>query len=176
MSIEHWAVPHGIMGRSTLASDTPAQVKYGCYIDPTTGVETNEGNRMVRLYNNTGAATVQGGVYQVTWGATEATLVQVIAGAATTVDVEMVVAEGVVAIGAWGWFFWGGMCPALVEGTTDVSVADFLKFVTGTSSNGFIKDGTARTGKSFAIAYAAQAANSAVLTKVFLLGGRADAD
>lgn len=56
----------------------------------------------------------------------------------------------------------------LVEGTTDVAKDDYLELLNTEKSAK--KDGTARSVNSFAIACAAQASNSAVLTEVELLG------
>lgn len=56
----------------------------------------------------------------------------------------------------------------LVEGTTDVAKDDYLELLNTEKSAK--KDATARSVNSFAIACAAQASNSAVLTEVELLG------
>lgn len=70
----------------------------------------------------------------------------------------------------WQWYQIKGDVNALVEGTTDVAVGDYLEVLNTELS--FKKDATARSTNSVAIAQAAQATNSAVLTPVYLLGDR----
>lgn len=72
--------------------------------------------------------------------------------------------------GHYHWFQIKGDCEALVEGTTDVAKDDFLEVLNGEDS--FKKDATTRSTNSVAIAQEAQAANSEVLTNVYLLGDR----
>lgn len=70
-----------------------------------------------------------------------------------------------------GYYFWAqirGDCEALVEGTTDVAKDDFLEVLNGEDS--FKKDATSRSDNSVAIAQEAQAANSEVLTNIYLFG------
>lgn len=62
-----------------------------------------------------------------------------------------------------------GFAEAMVEGTTDVAVGDFLEVLN--TENEFKKDGT-RSANSVAVAVDAQAANSNVLSTVFMLGER----
>ena len=73
-----------------------------------------------------------------------------------------------VGVDAIGYFQIAGVCDALVEGTTDVAAGDFLEVLNTEVS--FKKDGTSRTANSAAVALAAQAADSAVLTSVLLIG------
>lgn len=175
MAITDWGHPSGIIPRSNTALDSPGQIRLRSYVD-SNGVETGDVCRQVRLYNATGGALVAGATYMVDFDGDEETNPKVIACAAVTVDVQVVIAQEATATASWGWFTYAGYCDALVEGTTDVAKDDYLKIVAGTSATSFIKDGTARTSDSGAIATAAQTANSSVLTKVFLLGDRFDID
>ena len=90
--------------------------------------------------------------------------------AAIAFPVLLAVATEVVADTKYGVFQTFGEVDALVEGTTDVAAGNFLKVDVSVSTTGFIKDGTSRSAASGAIAKAAQADNSEVLTSVFLLG------
>lgn len=175
MAIVDYGHPSGLLGRSTLANDTPGQIRLQSYVDPTTG-DTNEPQRVVRLYNNLAAAasTVKGAVYMVVYDGDEESNPQIIAPAAVTANCNVVVALGVNLTATWGWYAFAGYVDALVEGTTDVAKDDFLK-VTAPNAQ-FVKDGATKTTDSFAISTAAQAADSAVLTKVWLIGSEADVD
>jgi hypothetical protein len=130
----------------------------------------------VRLYNNSGGATLAGGVYTVTFTGVVTTNPQVIDCAAVTVDVQVVVALEVIPDGDWGWFAVQGYCDALVDGdSADVAAGDFLKIVAGTNADAFIKDGASRTADSFAIACEANTSTEA-LKKVYLFGDFGDID
>jgi hypothetical protein len=131
----------------------------------------------MRLYN-AAATTVLGGWYELAFDGDEETNPKVItiasgaaSGAVTGAIQYAVVATEVVATGNWSWFVVQGNYSALVEGTTDVAKDDYLKFATGTSTTAPIKDSsTVRSTTSVAIARAAQTANSAVLTDVYIFG------
>lgn len=61
-----------------------------------------------------------------------------------------------------------GDAEVLVDGTTDVAKDDLLEVID--AGTGLIKDGTAKTVQSVAIAQEAQATNANTLTNVYLLG------
>ena len=61
-----------------------------------------------------------------------------------------------------------GYCKALVNGTTNVAISDFLEVING--ADNAIKDDTSQTVNSFAIANEAQTASSDTLTEVYVLG------
>jgi hypothetical protein len=62
----------------------------------------------------------------------------------------------------------GGEGDLLVDGTTDVAAADTLEVLN--AGVAAVKDGTARSVNTLAMALEAQAEDEAVLTKVFFLG------
>jgi hypothetical protein len=74
---------------------------------------------------------------------------------------------------SWGWFAFAGVVDLCgTVGTTDIAVGDFLKFDVDTAlSYAPIKDGTAETDKSVAIALTANATDT-VVTRIrcILLG------
>lgn len=158
--------------RDSDANDTPLAYEERHYLD-SSGNRTGKVGHLVRLYNATGGVLVLNAVYMVNYSGNPATSPQVIAAAASTPTRELVVAKEAVAIASWGWFCFSGWTDALVEGTTDVAIGDFLKFASATSTTAFIKDGTTITASSHAIAGAAQTANSEVATLIELLGDRA---
>jgi hypothetical protein len=165
--------PVGLSGRSTLAEDSPGAIRYSEY----QGAETREPQVQMRLFNDAGEAAVVGGVYLIVPTGVEEENPKVIDVAADTVVAHRVaVAIEAVADQAWGWFAVGGYVDALVEGTTDVAVGDFLKTTAATSATAFFKDATARSVKSFAVACTAQASATPTLTKVYLLGDLGDVD
>lgn len=177
MALRDWIIPAGML--AAIDTDTAAGVVPGAerivkYVDSSGNVSGYQ--KQVLLYNATGGACVAGAVYMVNYDGDEETNPSVIAEVAGTANREMVVATAATASTAWGWFVYAGYVDAMVEGTTDVAKDDYLKIVEATDADAFIKDGTTLTADSFAIACAAQAANSAVLTKVFLLGGEHDPD
>ena len=140
------------------------------YINPTTGVP--EGHQMqVFLYNATGGALTQYATYEFSYDGDEETNFNVITCATATPPRDIVVATAATAAATWDWFVVCGYTQCGVEGTTDVAKDDFLKLTSGTSAVAFIKDGTTYTTSSHAQATEAQAANSVVNIKVFLLGG-----
>jgi hypothetical protein len=141
------------------------------------GVETGELREEIFLYNNTGGATAMGQVGLIEYTGLSTTNPQlIILAAKTAIYYHIAAAMEVVAAAAGVWCALMGPADILVEGTTDVAVGDFLKAVAGTSTVALIKDGTTKTEDSYAIAHAAQAANSAVLTKCYLLGEEAEPD
>jgi hypothetical protein len=174
VAIGDYAIPQGLMGRSTVHNDTPGQIRYQSYIT-SAGVETNEPQVLVRLYNSLAAAasTVKGGAYQVIY--TGAGLNPgILLPAAVTANVNIVIAPAIYLTATWGWYVWAGYVDALVEGATDVAIGDFLKV---TAPNAYlITDGATRTTDSFAVACEAQASATPTLAKVFLFGAEADVD
>lgn len=127
-------------------------------------------SHQVQLYNATGGVLSAGGFYLVNYGGTTATAPnpRVTAPATQAAARLYVVSATALADVSWGWFTYLGYCDALVEGTTDVTAADFLKLVNAQVY--CVKDATTRSTATVAIALAAQAANSAVSSRVFLLG------
>lgn len=160
---------YGIQGLSTLANDAPGAIRYFEYVD-SNGVNTHEPQIRVRLYNATGGACVVGASYMVSYDGDEESNPSVIACAAVTPPVWVVFATEATPAASWGWFIIAGYADILVEGTTDVAKDDFLESTPATSATALIKDGTSKTTGSVAIACAAQAANSAVLTKCYIIG------
>lgn len=79
--------------------------------------------------------------------------------------------------GTYSWFAIRGTVSVLVDGTTDVAAGDYLRVNSTVVSGALIKDPasgtTAPSTVSVGVAQAAQAANSAVLIQVYLLGDRA---
>jgi hypothetical protein len=167
MSLAHYEAANNRIGaRDDLANDSPGRVRW---VHDANGCHT----KLVRLYNGTGSALTQYAVYMLNYDGDEETNPKVIACATSTPIRWLVVAQEATAAASWGWFACFGYTECLVEGTTDVAKDDFLKLTSGTSATAFIKDGTTITAASFAIATEAQADNSAVATRVFLLGDKA---
>jgi hypothetical protein len=155
--------------RDTLSTDIPCAVRIE--VD-SAGLRRTE----IRLYNAYASAIPIGHPCLVRYDGDEETNPFVVSGAAasgTTVIERFCTPQKAVAASSWGWFTIGGYCQALVEGTTDVAKDDYLKLVIATTS-GLIKDTGTQPGtaNSVAIARAAQATNSAVLTDVFLIDER----
>lgn len=126
----------------------------------------------VWAYNGTGGALTAGRPYLLTFGSALATILKV---AVPTTNAE-ICNQGVIALEAtanatWGWFAIAGVVKslALVDGTTDVAAGDHLEVTNGLAT-ALQKDGTALSSKSFAVALAAQAADSAVATDILLIG------
>jgi hypothetical protein len=121
------------------------------------------------LYAYVPANALQGEVYVVTYDGDEETCPKLVAAATLAVYQEyaVVLADQGSAAG-WAWVQTKGHAKMLVEGTTDVAKDDYLELLNTEKSAK--KDGTTRTTNSFAIACEAQAANSAVLIEVELLG------
>lgn len=134
--------------------------------------------RTLRVYNGTGGALTQYGCYNLSFDGDEETnpkLITNVSGATTGLYYAYrVVALEAAASATWTDVVVWGYCQMLVEGTTDVAKDDFLKIDTSVSASAPIKDSsTVRSTGSVAIATEAQAANSAVAIRVFLLGERA---
>ena len=161
----------GVVGFDSLSNDSPLQAEWRTYDgDPSLGLQC----LAVRLYNGTGAATVKGRVYRVAFDGDEETNPSALAVVTlASVYQHVVVALEAVPTASWGWFAIQGYVDAFVEGTTDVAKDDFLTCNDATDDDAFIDDTTARTVNSMAIACAAQADNSAVLTRCFVFGDRA---
>lgn len=157
------------MCQDTLSGDNPLGAEWREY-SPTTKLRC----LAIRLYNATGGAMVKGRVYKLAFDGDEETNPSAVAVVTlASVYQNVVVALEDVAATSWGWFAFQGYCDAFVEGTTDVAKDDFLTCNDATDDDAFIGDTTTRTVNSMAIACAAQAANSAVLTQVYLFGDRA---
>lgn len=80
-----------------------------------------------------------------------------------------VVLEAATAAG-WAWVQTKGYCKALVNGTTDVAKDDYLEVLNTAVSA--VKDATARSVNSVAIACESQTTDAATLTDVYLIGDR----
>ena len=163
--------PSGLMGRGVTSNDTPGQRKVVSYVT-SAGVDTNEPQFWVRVYNGTGGTLTKYACYMINWtGVASTGNPQIIACTTSTPTREIVVATEAALTTAWTWVIHAGVCDALVDGTTDVAVSDFLKLTSGTSATAFIKDGTSYTTSSHAIAMAASTLDSANQTKIYLIGG-----
>ncbi len=132
--------------------------------------------QVIRLYNATGVALTVGAPYVYRVDGDEETNPKAITPAASTtgtVSLEyVVIATEATAAAAFGWFAIHGYANVLVDGNTDVAKDDFLELLGAATPGSLLKDGTAQTANSVAIACVAQAANSAVLTRCWLLGDR----
>lgn len=158
--------------RDSDANDTSLAFREQHYID-SSGNRTGKVAMWTRLYNNTGGVLTLNAVYMLNYSGNPATSPQVIAAATSTPTRMLVIAKEAVAIASWGWFAYAGWTDALVDGTTDVAIGDFLKLTSGTSATAFIKDGTTITAASHAIAGAASTLDSANTTLIELLGEKA---
>lgn len=142
-------------------------------MDPT---NPNAFREEVKLYNGTSGTLSQYGVYEVFFGGTAATApnprVQAIgAGVANRGRIFCVATQATVDA-TWDWFVTRGNCTCLVEGTTDVAAGDILKPVA--SQVYLVQDhATVPTVSGMARAHAAQAANSAVASAIYLGGNPA---
>ncbi len=158
--------------RDSDSGDTSLAYREVHYID-SSGNRTGKVGHYARVYNATGGVLTLNAVYMINYSGNPATSPQVIACATSTPTRELVIAKEAIAIASWGWVCFAGWTDALVDGTTDVAVGDFLKLTSGTSATAFIKDGTTITAASHAIAGAASTADSANTTLIELLGDRA---
>lgn len=122
------------------------------------------------LYAYVPASALRGEVYVVTYDGDEETCPKLVTAATLAVYQEyaVVLADQGSAAG-FAWVQTKGHAYVLVEGTTDVAKDDYLELLNTEKSAK--KDAATRSTNSFAIACAAQADNSAVLTEVQLLGG-----
>ncbi len=158
--------------RDSDANDNPLDFRMVQYTD-SSGNQSGKFNTQVKLYNP-GSAIVKGTVLMVNYTGVPSTSPQVIVTATNTPTREIVVAPAAIATLTWDWFVIGGWCDALIEGTTDVAIGDYLKIVQATSANGFIKDSsTVYSTGTIAVAGVVQTSNAEVLGLVELLGGRA---
>lgn len=122
------------------------------------------------LYAYVPANALEGEVYVVTHDGDEETCPKLVTAATLAVYQEYaVVINDQGASAGFAWVQTKGHANVLVEGTTDVAKDDYLELLNAEKSAK--KDATSRSVNSFAIACAAQAANSAVLTECELLGG-----
>ena len=165
--------------RGTASADSAGAVRVVEYTDPITGLPTGDLRREMRMFNNTGAATVIGDVYQATFSGDAAKNPTVIVCATATPTKNVAVAVEVIADQAFGWFAICGWVNASLEATGNITALHFLKLTSGTSALAFIEDGAAETTSSHAIAVLAITTDGVnrpsvtVPNKVFLLGHRA---
>ena len=122
------------------------------------------------LYAYVPANALKGEVYVVTQDGDEETCPKLVVAETLAVYQEYaVVLENKGATAGFAWVQVKGKAEVLVEGTTDVAKDDYVEVLNTEKSAK--KDATTRSVNSFAIACAAQAENSAVLTECILLGG-----
>lgn len=127
--------------------------------------------KQVLQYLYVPANTVQGEVLVKAFDGDEEYCPKAVAAATSSVYQHVVVAtEDQGATAGFQWCVIEGECQALVDGTTDVAKDDFLEVLN--TADGFTKDATTRSTNSAAIARAAQATDSDVLTYVYLTGER----
>ena len=165
-----------VIARQTAASASLGAIKYATYVD-SNGVDTGEPQVLMRVFNNTGGALLQGGVYAITFSGTEASWLQIIAVAASAFDQEVCVATEAAANQTATWVVISGFCNALVDGgTNDVTDGDWLKLVAATNADAFVQDhATTRSTDTMARACGTNTGTEA-LTKVLLIGGAHDVD
>ena len=174
MGLADFQYTAGVMGRSSLANDTPGARRAVSYI-ASDGTVTNEPQIQHRIYNGLGAASVTGGAYVIAYDGDEETNPKFILPVTAAFDSECCVTPAIVADATWSWVVTAGYVDALVEGTTDVVKDDFLK-VTQANGASFITDTSTRSADSMAIATAGQTSATPTLTKIFILGGAHDVD
>lgn len=177
MGLANLQHPSGILPRTTGASDALGQKKFGSYIS-SAGVETGEPQTLTRLYNDSGGATIDGGVYAVAYSGDESKWLRVIDVAAVAYDQEYAVSIGVIGDGEAGWFCTAGFCDALVDGdSVNVADGDYLRMVAATNADAFVAEATATTFTTDTIAVACGAnTGTEAKVKVLLLGGPHDND
>ncbi len=81
------------------------------------------------------------------------------------------VAREAIAVAGWYWVQVEGACSALLDGTTDVGVGDYLQLYE-TNANMILDSATTISTHSCANALEARTANTVGLQSVFLLGNR----
>lgn len=155
--------------RNPDALDTPLAKRVVEYVD-SNGGKTGKLGFQARVYNPGGGALVKGQPYMIAYTGSPATSPGVIAPATSTPARQVVVAAEAIPAASWGWVYYAGWCDALVNGTTDVAVGDYLKITSGTSTTSFIKDGATYSVNSLACAGAASTADSDNTTLIELLG------
>ena len=124
--------------------------------------------KTVKQYLYVPANTEEGEVLVKTYDGDSAKSPKAVAAATSAFNREVVVAtqdQGTTA--GFQWCVIAGPCYALVDGTTDVAVGNFLEVLNG--ADGFTKDGTAQATTSAAIALEAVTANEDTLAKVELI-------
>jgi len=171
MTIQHPGIP----GRSILAEDSPGFVLHRTYVesyDPTLttfGRQTQEPQQLMRVWNDAGRALVVGEPLALTYDGDEEELYKVIVPAAIALPEEQWPAIAVYAAAdqTWTWVCIGGAVDALVDGTTDVTKDDYLKFAAAGTAH-LIKDGTTRTLDSVGIATLTYTTAAAILQKIIL--------
>ena len=117
------------------------------------------------------ASSLKGETYVVTFDGDEETCPKLVTAATLAVYQEYAVVLADQTAAGFAWVQVAGKVSMLVEGTTDVAKDDFLELLNTEKSAK--KDATTRSANSYAIACAAQASNSAVLTDCILLGKQA---
>ena len=117
--------------RSLDSQTNPYQTLETRVVDYQDSTGAQAGHRLqVRLYNATGAATVDGQVCMVAYDGDEETNPSCIAAAtSSTIYRDFVVSDGVIAVTSWGWWTWCGYANVLVDGTTDLTKDDYIQGV-----------------------------------------------
>lgn len=133
------------------------------------GAIRKEGNREY-IFAYCAAAETQGKARVITFDGDVATNPTAAACATSSVYQLVGIATKTTTAAGFQWYQYKGDAEALVEGTTDVAKDDFLELLNTEVT--MKKDGASRTVNSIAIAQEAQAANSDVLTNVYLIGDR----
>jgi len=130
------------------------------------GIKIQIGNkRYVSAYNETGTATVIGEVVIIDYANDYA--VKAIVAATKTFPVTTAISLAIAAAHALDWYQYAGEAEALVDGdTVDVAVGDFLEICN--TALAFVKDGSARTTLSAAVAVDANATTSALKTVILI--------
>lgn len=152
--------------RSSGAADAPGAIRYEADASGNVGAQQ-------RLFYPTGSALAVGQTMKVAYTGGVSGCPNVLTPVSGTAAIDqIVVAVNATVSGTWDWFWIWGYCTALVNGTTDVAVDDYLLMKIGTSANGFTKD-SALTVNTLACAKAASTANSDNSTLIYLMGVRA---
>lgn len=127
----------------------------------------------VYAYNATGGALTANGCYVLSYDGDEENNPKVIVAAATaTVQRFLCVATAATATADYGWVVVEGYYSVRCDGTTDIAKDDFLKLAPGTDADALIKDGTAETISSVAIAREAFATDANGNVLCYILGAR----
>ena len=125
------------------------------------------------VYNGTGGAMVANACYILAHdGDEEFNPKAAVAGAVATVQRYVCVATEAAADAAYTWVVMQGYYSIRCDGTTDIAKDDFLKLAPGSDADALIKDGTAETISSVAIARAALTTDANANLDCFLLGKR----
>lgn len=161
---------HLAMPRDGLSFDRPGQFRER--------FDADNGRRVEMRVYNAAATTVAKQWFELAFDGDEETNPKIVAiasgatsGTATGAVKYVCVATEAVATGNWTWVVVHGYYSAFVEGATDVTKDDYLKFDSSVSVLAPIKDATARTTSSVAIACENQTtAGNATAAKVYILG------